>query len=57
MAHNADTAFYLAIILEQKGDREGAVRLFNRALEAPRAVHLQERGAEPPRQTQGGRRR
>jgi Tfp pilus assembly protein PilF len=32
---NADTAFYLGLILEQKGDREGAVRSFNRALEVP----------------------
>lgn len=32
---NADTAFYLGLILEQKGDREGAARFFNRAIEAP----------------------
>lgn len=32
---NADTAFYLGMILEQKGDKEGAVRQYNRALEAP----------------------
>ena len=31
----ADTAYYLALILEQKGDRDGAIRLFSRAIDAP----------------------
>jgi tetratricopeptide (TPR) repeat protein len=32
---NAETAFYLAMLLERKGDKEGAIRLYSRALEAP----------------------